>query len=94
MTGYWGAPELTAAVLRDDVVEGHTVYRTGDLIRRDASGDYVYVDRVDRVVKRNAVRISLVELGDVMRGIPGVTAAVCVAFDNEGSLGIVAFVVS
>jgi D-alanine--poly(phosphoribitol) ligase subunit 1 len=94
MTGYWSAPQLTESVLRTDVVPGETVYRTGDLVVRDQSGDYVYVDRADRVVKRHAVRISLVELGDVLRGIPGVTAALCVAFDNAGQLGIAGFVVT
>ena len=94
MAGYWGAPDLTAEVLRTDVVPGRTVYRTGDLVRRSADGNYVYVDRADRVVKRHAVRISLVELGEVLRSLPGVTAATCVAFDNDGDLGIAAFVVS
>ncbi|HEY7049814.1 MAG TPA: amino acid adenylation domain-containing protein [Jatrophihabitantaceae bacterium] len=93
MAGYWGAPDLTAQVLRTDVIPGQTLYRTGDLVRRDHTGNYIYVDRADRVVKRNAVRISLVELGEVVRGLPGVTAATCVAFDNDGDLGIAAFVV-
>ena len=48
MTGYWGAPELTSAVMRDDVVAGETVYRSGDLVYRDEQGAYVYVDRADR----------------------------------------------
>ena len=94
MTGYWGAPELTADVLRTDVVPGKTVYRTGDLVYRNASGDYVYVDRADRVIKRIGVRISLVEMGDAMRHLDGVSAAACVAFDDDGQLGIVAFVVA
>ena len=34
MDGYWGAPELTADVLRTDVVGGERVYRTGDLVYR------------------------------------------------------------
>ena len=62
MDGYWGSPELTRAVMRNDLVLGETLYRTGDLFYRDDSGNYVYVDRTDRVVKRSGVRISLVEL--------------------------------
>ncbi len=94
MEGYWGAPELTAAALRTDVVPGRTVYRTGDLVYRARSGNYVYVDRADRVIKRLGVRISLVELAEAMGQLPGVTAAACVAFDNGGQLGIAAFVVA
>jgi D-alanine--poly(phosphoribitol) ligase subunit 1 len=94
MVGYWGAPELTAQVLRTDVVAGEMVYRTGDLVYRTHTGDYVYVDRADRVIKRLGVRISLVELGEAMRGLQGVAAAACVAYDDHGQLGIAAFVVA
>ncbi len=94
MAGYWGATALTAAVMRDDLVPGETVYRTGDLVYRNARGHYVYVDRADRVVKRSGVRISLLELSDAMQAVPGVTGAACVVFDSEGEVGIAAFVVT
>lgn len=94
MDGYWGAPALTADVLRTDVVPGETVYRTGDLVYRADGGDYVYVDRADRVIKRLGIRISLIELGEAMRGLAGVSAAACVAFDDDGQTGIVVFVVT
>jgi D-alanine--poly(phosphoribitol) ligase subunit 1 len=93
MAGYWGAPALTAEVLRSDVVPGELVYRTGDLVYRDQHGSYVYVDRADRVIKRSGVRISLIELSEAMRSLAGVSASACVTFDDEGELGIVAFVV-
>ncbi len=93
MDGYWG-DALSENVLRTDVVAGETLYRTGDLVFRDVSGSYVYVDRADRVIKRSGVRISLIELSDVIGGLSDVSAAACVTFDDEGELGIVAFVVS
>jgi acyl-CoA synthetase (AMP-forming)/AMP-acid ligase II len=93
MLGYLGEPELTAQVIREDVVEGERVYKTGDLVFRNDAGLYVYFDRVDRVIKRSGVRISLVELTQTMQGISGVKSAVCSAFDDSGRLGIVAFVV-
>jgi D-alanine--poly(phosphoribitol) ligase subunit 1 len=94
MEGYWGAPALTQEVLRSDVVPGETVYRTGDLVFRDKAGSYVYVDRADRVIKRSGVRISLIEVSEAMRNLDGVAAAACVTFDDDGELGIVAFVVT
>jgi D-alanine--poly(phosphoribitol) ligase subunit 1 len=94
MTGYWRAPELTAAVLRSDVVAGTLLYRTGDLVVRQVSGDYLYLDRADRVVKRHGIRISLVEVTEVLRGLPGVSAASATLFDDDGHLGIAAFVVA
>ena len=94
MTGYWGAPELTAEVMVRDVVPGQTLYRTGDVVYLDDDGNYVYVERVDRVIKRHGVRISLLELSDVVQTLDGASAAACVLFDNEGAVGIAAFVVT
>ena len=48
----------------------------------------------NRVIKRLGIRISLVELGDAMCGLSGVSAAACVPFDDDGQTGIVAFVVT
>ncbi len=93
MAGYLNDPALSAAVLRTDVVEGTTLYRTGDLVLRDDRGNYVYVGRSDRVIKRHGVRMSLVEVTDALGGIDGVASAACTTFDLEGDLGVVAFVV-
>jgi D-alanine--poly(phosphoribitol) ligase subunit 1 len=92
MSGYWADTELSAKVLREDVVAGETLYRTGDLVYRMDDGNYVYVDRADRVVKRSGVRISLVELSSSMSQLDHVSAAACLTFDHDGELGIVAFV--
>jgi acyl-coenzyme A synthetase/AMP-(fatty) acid ligase len=94
MAGYWGAPELTGRVLRTDLVPGEVLYRTGDVAYRNRRGEYVYVERADRVVKRSGVRISLVEVADAVRGLPGVADAACVVFEDEGAVGIAAFVVT
>jgi D-alanine--poly(phosphoribitol) ligase subunit 1 len=93
MAGYLNDPALSAAVLRTDVVEGTTLYRTGDLVFRDDRGNYVYVGRSDRVIKRHGVRMSLVEVTEALGGIDEVASAACTTFDLEGDLGVVAFVV-
>jgi amino acid adenylation domain-containing protein len=94
MAGYWANADLTSAVMRRDVVPGETLYRTGDLAYRDERGNYVYLDRVDGVVKRSGVRISLVELSETMNRLSEVEAAACFTFNRDGELGIVAFIVS
>ena len=93
MAGYLNDPGHSAVVLRTDVVEGTTVYRTGDLVYRDDGGNYVYVGRCDRVIKRHGVRMSLVEVTEALGAIDGVASAACATFDVAGSLGVVAFVV-
>ena len=92
MRGYWGDDELTSRALRDDVVPGTKVYRTGDLVYRDRRGRYVYVGRTDTVVKRNGVRVSLREVARVLQGVDDVTAAICLPTDKNGRLAIAAFV--
>ena len=92
MRGYWGDEEFSRAVLRSDVVAGEVLYKTGDLAYYDDSGRYFYWGRSDDVVKRNDVRISLGEVASELGGVEGVTGAVCLAFDNDGRLGIAAFV--
>ena len=87
MAGYLNDPALSAAALRTDVVEGTTLYRTGDLVFRDERGNYVYVGRADRVIKRHGVRMSLVEVTEALGGIDGVTSAACTTFDLEGHWG-------
>jgi acyl-CoA synthetase (AMP-forming)/AMP-acid ligase II len=93
MAGYLNDPALSAAVLRTDVVDGTTLYRTGDLVYYDNGGDYVYVGRSDRVIKRHGVRMSMVEVTDALGGVDGVASVACTTFDLEGRLGVVAFVV-
>ena len=66
---------------------GRRLYRTGDLAYRESSGDYVYVARADRVVKRSGMRISLIEMGELLRQLPGVSAVACVTFDSGDQLG-------
>jgi len=92
MRGYWRDDELTARVLRDDVVAGATLYRTGDLVYRDHEDRYVYVGRTDSVVKRNGVRVSLREIARVLGEVSGVRAALCLLTDRNGRLGITGFV--
>lgn len=92
MTGYWGDDELTRQVLRDDVVPGRTVYKTGDLVRWDSLGRYFYAGRLDGVIKRNGIRISLEEVAGAIRRGDGVEGAFCALVNNEGHAEVAALV--
>jgi amino acid adenylation domain-containing protein len=92
MRGYWGDDELTARVLRFDVSAGEVLYKTGDLVWQDARGLYFYAGRSDDVVKRHGVRISLGEVADALRGVPGVSAALCLLTDQDGRPAVTAYV--
>lgn len=94
MQGYFGDPELSASVLRTDLVAGETLYETGDLVMRDRSGNYLYLDRADNVIKRSGVRISLAEITQCLLSLEAVEDAACVSCGAPGQTRVVAFVVT
>jgi acetyl-CoA synthetase len=72
MTGYLGAEELTAKVMRDGY------YHTGDIASRDADGYLTYVGRADDVFKASDYRISPFELESVLIEHPACAEAAVV----------------
>jgi len=91
MTGYWNRPEETARAFID--LDGKHYYRTGDRVSRGPSGDYTFIGRLDRQVKRRGFRIELGEIEAVLARHPGVSEAAVVAYDSGGrGTAIAAFV--
>jgi amino acid adenylation domain-containing protein len=87
---YWQRPEETAARFRE--IGSVRWYNTGDVVRED-SGEFIYVGRRDRMVKRRGYRI---ELGDIESGLyrhPQVREAATLAVaDPESGVKILAWV--
>ena len=71
--GYLNQPEQTASrfVLLDDRV----FYRSGDEVRLDADGEFVFIGRIDRQINHNGFRIEPEEIEIVASSIPGVSSA-------------------
>jgi amino acid adenylation domain-containing protein len=83
MRQYWNLPEATAAAFLRDASDT-AWYRTGDIVCADADGDFVFLGRRDRMVKRRGYRI---ELGDIEAGLyrhPEVREAAVVALPEAG----------
>ncbi|WP_033341468.1 non-ribosomal peptide synthetase [Catenuloplanes japonicus] len=70
--GYLGLPELTAERFPAGA------YRSGDLARRTADGEYEYLGRADEQVKIRGYRIELGDIRAVLATVPGVHAAAVV----------------
>jgi amino acid adenylation domain-containing protein len=91
MQGYWNLPEQTARAFILDPA-GTRWYRTGDVVVEPPDGEYVYVGRRDRMVKRRGYRI---ELGEIEAGLYRHTgikeAAVVSGKASDGGVRIVAF---
>jgi amino acid adenylation domain-containing protein len=82
MQGYWNLPERTANAFLVDS-SGQRWYKTGDVVVQDEDGNYLYVSRRDRMVKKRGYRV---ELGEIEAGLykhPDVKEAAVIALSNE-----------
>ena len=98
MTGYWGDVEKTSAALFRNPFEPsfeEKVYRTGDLVRCNEDGNYVYVGRIDNMVKSRGYRIELGEIEAVLYGHPKIKEVAAIAVpDDEVTNRLKAFIVT
>jgi len=84
MQGYWNLPERTGRAFLIDT-SGRRWYKTGDIVVQDANadGNYVYIGRRDRMVKKRGYRV---ELGEIEAGLyrhPSVKEAAVIALSDE-----------
>lgn len=72
-------------------VNQSTYFKTGDLVKREKDGNYVFIERKDTMVKRNGFRIELNEIKKVLTGHGGAgNCEVCVL--KKDAPEIIAFV--
>jgi amino acid adenylation domain-containing protein len=93
-SGYLGDPAQTAARLIPDprpAGRQPVVFRSGDLVFRDAPGEWYFLGRIDHQVKVRGNRVELSEVERVLEQDVGVSAAVAVVSPDGATL--TAFVV-
>ena len=90
--GYRHRPELTAEKFVDHPTCGR-IYRTGDLVHREADGNLFYHGRIDAQVKIRGYRVELGEIEARLAALPGVRAAAARLQDAGGVPELVAYVV-
>jgi len=98
--GYLGQPALTAERFVPDPIgpgvsgiPGTRLYRTGDRVRLLPDGRIDFLGRFDDQVKVRGFRIEPGEIEEALAAHPGVAAAVVMPREEEGSRGLVAYVV-
>lgn len=82
LQGYWADPDRTAKAFL--TFDGERYYNTGDVVRPDENGDFVFLGRKDRMVKRHGYRIELGEIEAALYKHPGVAEAAAIAFSSGG----------
>ena len=91
MQGYWSLPQQTAGAFLTDN-DGTRWYKTGDIVVEAADGNYTYLGRRDRMVKRRGYRV---ELGEIEAGLYRHAlireAAVVAVPDEDAGIKIKAF---
>lgn len=91
MNGYWNLPERSATAFLVDS-SGKKWYKTGDIVRMDENGDYVYLGRRDRMVKKRGYRIELGEIEAALYRHPDIKEAAVIALQSDDGVKIKAFV--
>lgn len=95
--GYLGLPGRTAGVFLPDPFSpepGQRMYATGDRVRRQPEGDYVYVGRIDDQIKISGFRVEIGEVEHALRDCTDVAdVAVTLRPDAPGGAALVAFLV-
>jgi amino acid adenylation domain-containing protein len=95
--GYLNRPELTAQRFVPDPfgASGAMLYRSGDLARRRADGELVYLGRNDNQVKINGFRIELGEVEAAIAEFPGIRQVSVIAHaDHTGRQRLAAYFVA
>lgn len=93
--GYWRNAELSRDKFVTDPLDpqsGARVFRTGDLVRLDEHGNYLFGGRTDDMIKSRGYRVELGDIDLALLSCPGVESAATIALpDEEIGNRIVAF---
>ncbi|HEV2435682.1 MAG TPA: amino acid adenylation domain-containing protein [Verrucomicrobiae bacterium] len=83
--GYWNNPEKTAMVLVQNPLNPHypeLIYRTGDLVSRNARGEIMFIGRKDFQIKHLGYRIELGEIEHAVFQVDGIRNG-CVVYNQS-----------
>lgn len=89
MSGYVNGDES-----RFKTIDEQRYYFTGDIVEKAFDGNYAFVSRADRMIKRNGFRIEPAEIEAGLKKLEGVKQAVAIADVQNDSVKIYAFIVS
>lgn len=89
--GYWNKAEQNVKAFTE--IHDEKWYRTGDVVAENEQGEYLYVGRIDRMVKKNGFRVELGEIENILHLQKGIAdAAVIAKTDENYSCTISAFI--
>ena len=84
--GYWGDKVKTDKVFIDNPTQPNfrdQAYRTGDLVTLDEEGNYIYLGRIDHMIKSRGYRIEIGEIESAIYSHPQVKEAAVIAIPDD-----------
>jgi amino acid adenylation domain-containing protein len=84
--GYWDEPEKTSLNFVKNPLLPHlpeNIYKTGDIVRLDEQGNYVFIGRKDHMIKSRGYRIEAGEIETVLANYPSVKIAIVVPIPDD-----------
>ncbi len=91
--GYWNNVDLNENSFEE--TSGEVWYKTGDLVDQDLEGNYIYLGRKDRMVKKNGFRVELDEIENHINKLDSIVdVAVIAKINSDYECKIVSFVQS
>jgi amino acid adenylation domain-containing protein len=85
MQGYWNLPEQTERGFMPGGGTGRRWYKTGDIVVAEVDGNYRYVGRRDRMVKKRGYRVELGEIEACLYRYGSVQEAAVIALPDEAA---------
>jgi acyl-CoA synthetase (AMP-forming)/AMP-acid ligase II len=89
LQGYWNLPENSAKAFLPG--RDRRWYRTGDIVTELPDGNYKFLGRRDRMIKKRGYRIELGEIEVALYRRPAVKEAAALAFPDDDGVPIKAF---
>jgi amino acid adenylation domain-containing protein len=83
MQGYWAMPEHTSKCFLPEDGSGKQWYKTGDIVVEETDGNYRYIGRRDRMVKKRGYRVELNEIETCLYGHASIGEAAVIALPDE-----------
>ena len=86
--GYDGLPEATARAWRNGW------FHTGDILRKDADGNYFFVDRLKDAIRRRGENVSSLEVEAAVRSYSAVDEVIAVGIPAESEEEVMVVIVA
>lgn len=79
MSGYFNDPDRTAEVLTKNLFNPDTLaYKTGDVVKLDSQGNYIFISRTDDLIKIDGILVSTIEIQNTLLSHPRIKDVIIV----------------